>query len=462
MHILKDGATVPQTNGHISQQEIDSLIAAQKRLNESINPETQRDFLEIRAKLTKLHGKELVKEIEDRHKWGQFEEAITIDDMLAFDRDEDPDNLIGKRWICRGTQSMLQGPTGIGKSSFIMQGSITWVLGKAFFGIAPVKPLRVLIVQDENDKGDMSECFQDMTNTMKERDELTDADMDELRENLVIRRVTGIRGEFSGYLQYAIDRYKPDLIIIDPLFAYAKGDVRSQEVMADMLRGEVNPILRKTGVTLIWNHHTGKPGEQGNGQEKSHEKKVYDGFGSSDIQNTMREVISLGRVNDDGLFEIHLGKRGRRAGIVDPKTLKPVTRFNIEHGQHGIVWQLATGQKATADKAKARNIKAYGMVRDLIVDRKSVTKPELKAWASKTAGVGVNSAQDYAEELCGDPEQKPRIWKYKRPAMIGPDGKKQKGEQPTVYSTIPPEGYEDIEASKYQAGRREVICLLTC
>ena len=52
---------------------------------------------------------------------------------------------------------LLVGPTGVGKSSLAMQAMILWALGKAAFGIKPARPLKSLLVQAENDDGDLAE-----------------------------------------------------------------------------------------------------------------------------------------------------------------------------------------------------------------------------------------------------------------------------------------------------------------
>jgi hypothetical protein len=387
-----------------------------------------------------------------------FEEAITIDAMMSFDREEDPNNLVGNRWICKGYQAVLQGPTGVGKSSLILQWSIMLVLGKKFFGISAVKALRVLIIQDENDLGDVSEAFQDMKKAMEDVEELTEQDLDDLRENLIIKRVTGVRGDFSAYLKSAIERHRPDLVFVDPLFAYASGDIKEQKIVSDLLRGEINPILRDTGVALIWNHHISKPGGQANGKEESSERKKYNSFGSSEIPNTVRTVINLSEIGD-GLFELHFSKRGMRAGISDAKTGNPITSINIEHSKRGIAWKLATGQRAEANKAKAKNIQAFEKVRDLIIEKKTVTQSQLRSWATTSKDVGRDLTIDFANSLSEDPEQEPRIYKYKQQ-------KAGKGVKPTVYSIIPPItddafGGDPTEEAKFKASegaRREVEC----
>jgi len=101
-------------------------------------------------------------------------ETIGVDELVNFYRDDDPSSLIGKRWLCKGKMAVIQGPTGVGKSSLIMQWSIRLILGLAFFGIQPVRAIKVLIIQAENDRGDMAEAFQDTCDAMG----LEDADLE--------------------------------------------------------------------------------------------------------------------------------------------------------------------------------------------------------------------------------------------------------------------------------------------
>jgi hypothetical protein len=60
-------------------------------------------------------------------------EWFSIDDLMSFDREQDPDCLIGKRWICKGGSFVIQGYTGFGKSSLALQIAMSWVLGCGFF-----------------------------------------------------------------------------------------------------------------------------------------------------------------------------------------------------------------------------------------------------------------------------------------------------------------------------------------
>jgi hypothetical protein len=49
--------------------------------------------------------------------------GVSIGD-IACDVRDDPDELLKRRFLCRGGGAMLNGPTGIGKSSFIMQAAV--------------------------------------------------------------------------------------------------------------------------------------------------------------------------------------------------------------------------------------------------------------------------------------------------------------------------------------------------
>ena len=69
----------------------------------------------------------------------------------------DPNELLRTGYVCRGGGVLLAAPTGIGKSSWAMQAMILWAIGRACFGITPTRPLKSLLIQAENDDGDLAE-----------------------------------------------------------------------------------------------------------------------------------------------------------------------------------------------------------------------------------------------------------------------------------------------------------------
>jgi RecA-family ATPase len=140
---------------------------------------------------------------------------------MEFDRDNDETTLIGNRWLCKGKQAVLQGPTGVGKSSLVMQWSIRLCLGIPFFGIQPVKEMCVMIIQAENDEGDMAEALQDMFDAMQ----LTNAEVAKVKRNLIVinnDRATG--DNFRNLLRHRVKQVQPDMVFVDPLLAYVGTD----------------------------------------------------------------------------------------------------------------------------------------------------------------------------------------------------------------------------------------------
>src|SRR5258708_3363855 len=67
------------------------------------------------------------------------------------------ETLLGNRWLCRGGGALIVAPSGQGKSVLTAQASILWACNKPPFGIKPSRPLRSLILQAEDDDGDMQE-----------------------------------------------------------------------------------------------------------------------------------------------------------------------------------------------------------------------------------------------------------------------------------------------------------------
>jgi hypothetical protein len=68
--------------------------------------------------------------------------------------------LLGKRYLCRGGGLFIVAPSGHGKSVLAAQAAIEFACGLPAFGIKPTKQLKSLIVQAEDDDGDVTEMAQ--------------------------------------------------------------------------------------------------------------------------------------------------------------------------------------------------------------------------------------------------------------------------------------------------------------
>ena len=256
--------------------------------------------------------------------------VVSIKDLINFDPDNDPDNLIGKRWLTRGSSMIISGGTGIGKSSLMMQIVIRWCLGLDFFGIKPVKPLKIGVIQAENDKGDLAEAFRGVVHKRLSLDQ-----MNQLQKNLEFRTEAVRTGDqFLAYARRFIHRSKLDLIVADPLFSYFGGDLSDQSEVSVFLRNKLQPILQETKVAWIWMHHVAKPQRKDGGEPLTTMELAHSGFGSSELANWAREIAVLHEVGQSKprRFQLAFCKRGGRIGLPSPI-------LNLQHSATGIQWE---------------------------------------------------------------------------------------------------------------------------
>ena len=274
---------------------------------------------------------------------------VTVKDLINFDPDKDPDNLIGKRWLTRGSSMIISGGTGIGKSSLMMQIVIRWALGRDFFGVAPVRPLRIGIVQAENDKGDLAEAFRGVVKGLN----MGVSDIAILQENLHFRTEAVRTGDpFLAYAKRFITRSKLDVIIGDPLFSYFGGDLSDQGEVSVFLRNKLQPILHQTKVAWIWMHHISKT-QRKDGEPMTTMELAHAGFGSSELANWAREIAVLHEVGQSKprRFQLAFCKRGSR---LDANSL------HLQHSPKGILWEqwnpmMMTGAELKEPKPFARS-----------------------------------------------------------------------------------------------------------
>lgn len=259
-------------------------------------------------------------------------------DLIDYDTEHDPDCLLGRRWICRGGAALWVGQAGLGKSALLMQAACLWGLGLDLFGIAPVRPLKSLIIQSENDRGDMAEAFKGVVNGLG-----LASRMDELQERVCIVAESAQTGKDAVNLfRWLAMEHRPDLFWIDPLLSFLGGDVSSQETVSGFLRNGLTPISQEYGLAWLIMHHTGKPPKDPTlrngtiGQDYS-----YLGTGSSELANWPRAVVTL-RETEEERFELRTAKRGKRAGMIDNDG-NFATSIPVQHGAQNIVWERARG-----------------------------------------------------------------------------------------------------------------------
>lgn len=280
-------------------------------------------------------------------------EEHTFSQLEAFDTKNDPNAVLGRRWLCRGGSCLWVGQAGLGKSSLAMQAGIMWAQGLSLWGVAPTqrKPLKSLYIQAENDEGDMAEMLQGVMRTLPLPEGINRADfIAELQKNMIFHRdVLNTGKEFAKSTFRLIAKHQPDLVWVDPLLSYVGGDLSKQEVASHFLRNLMNPIALDTGVVWMMLHHTGKPSTDPKAKANWTDHDFsYAAFGSSELVNWARAVNVLRSVGN-GVFELRFAKRGRRAGLhefclpnefeEEAETPKFTDIAYLQHAQQGIFWE---------------------------------------------------------------------------------------------------------------------------
>jgi hypothetical protein len=282
-------------------------------------------------------------------------EMHTFEQLWEYKAEDDSSTLVGNRWLCRGGQLLLLGQSGIGKSSYTLQQAMTWALGMPFFGMKPKQKLKCLIVQAENDMGDMAEVVQGVMSYVVAQSKMTNREaVDILRQNVIVARVTAQTGEaFIEVIRELIVKHGPfDLVYGDPLLSFIGDDISKQAVASHFLRELCNPLAFEHGFAWVWSHHTGKP--QSDSKSRSHwnaNDYAYIGLGSSELTNWARAISVLQTTKHEGIFKVLLAKRGNRAAVVDEHG-HPATEIVIKHADKGLHWEVAQLPEETQDEGK--------------------------------------------------------------------------------------------------------------
>lgn len=244
-------------------------------------------------------------------------EVFDLEAMDNFNPKADPTVLVGadRRWLCKGYAIQIVGFAGTGKSTLCMQMCTHWALGQHLFGLQPVRPLRILLINAENDYGDMSEMIQGATR------DFTIGDKARLKEQLTIVRNTKARGAaFVEALEAMIARYKPEVVVVDPLLAFVDFEIADQALTTAFLRGMILPLLQRTGVALVYYHHTNKPVAGLDLDSMPPQQLAYLGAGAAEWCNFARDSGFLFRAKAEegeeaATFRFGFSKRQSRTGL---------------------------------------------------------------------------------------------------------------------------------------------------
>lgn len=258
-----------------------------------------------------LHQNEGLAEVR-RQVFSAFPVVARPIGILSAPPQDDPTELLRYRYLCECGSLLLNGATGLGKSSLGIQAAACWANGLDFFGIYPTKRLRIVIVQAENDDGDVAQVRDGICRGLN----LSLEQRQTFFNNVLVYSSRGLTGKrfCQEVLRPLLDLHQPHILQLDPMLAFLGGNVKEQEVVGQFVREYLNPLLFQSKAACMGLHHTNKPPS---GREKSswvNGELAYTGTGSAEWANWARAILAVQSTGATGYYTLHAAKRGGRLG----------------------------------------------------------------------------------------------------------------------------------------------------
>jgi hypothetical protein len=316
-------------------------------------------------------------------------------------RHEEPnpeDTLLGDRFLCREGGMLFVGPSGIGKSSASVQMDVCWSIGKPAFGIHPARPLKILQIQAENDRGDLVEMIRGVWGAMG-----FDADAERIcLQNLLTASEKTRTGALflQDVVRPLLERHRPDILRIDPLLAYLGDDPTDMKALAAFCRHGLNPLLEEFRCAVILNHHTPKTTNRDTTLWRASDW-MYSGAGGADLTNWARAIIVIEPTTNPAAFKFIGAKRTKRLQWSNEQGETEFQRLFC-HSENSIAWRDAT--EAEVEGVRPKNGKAEASEEELISFvpiSGSLPKDELLArWNKK--GIGEKKCRSLLSLMLAD------------------------------------------------------------
>jgi RecA-family ATPase len=203
----------------------------------------------------------------------------TLGEYLEADI-EIPPELVKPTILVRGEITATIGRAGIGKTTFNLNRLMKWAAGSPLFDdwtdaednpyLAPTKPLKTLIIENEGAAG----MFHRRMGIMLTREGyLSEDERERVKENLLVWGNGGYSGlklddaAKVNLIRAGLEKWQPDVLFIEPFRGLWQGDENSSTDMANVV-GVLQELGAEYGVATILSHHEVKGGgDQAGGQE---------------------------------------------------------------------------------------------------------------------------------------------------------------------------------------------------
>ena len=227
--------------------------------------------------------------------------------------ENNPRALICNGWLRKGGGAFIVSVSGAGKSVLSIQLAMAWTLGKACFGIKPVRPLRIAIIQAEDDDDEVGWFKVNMRKGWKSQG-WTDTEIKQAEDNLRFENFLGKAGDaFVEALKALQQKRRYDLYIINPLFSYFGADLSKNSDDTHFFREMLDPVIKNPdyGCGIIFIHHANKPPKETDRKGWGTDAFAqYIGAGGTDVAGWARAQLVLTPLgNAYGFFKLVGAKR---------------------------------------------------------------------------------------------------------------------------------------------------------
>jgi hypothetical protein len=248
-------------------------------------------------------------------------------------------NVLGKRFLERGTYGTILGSSGIGKSVLAIQIAVEAAMGREVFGLAIDAPLRVLVIQGEDSWNDRVEQVNGVVNCLGCTQEERELVASNLR--IITPEHRADRGApLFEYLRATFKDTRLDLLILNPALALVDGNVNSVESVGEFLRNHLQEFCRDKCCAALVVHHVPKPPKSGK-KGRDADTTMYSGHGSAEWANAPRASITVERTMASWVFEMTIGKRGAKSGW-SPDRSGNYRRYFTHSRNDKLYWNVAT------------------------------------------------------------------------------------------------------------------------
>jgi hypothetical protein len=202
-----------------------------------------------------------------------------------------------------------------------MQCGCCWCCGAAAFDFAPPRPLRIVMVQNEDSRNDLVRMSRVLHHLGLNLPDKTADPLELIRQNFWIEPLRGkIGSEAVRIMRDLVRWHRAGPLLINPISAYHDGNISANEDNIRFLYGELGALLDSEQIGIFALHHKGKPpkGQNKNSaQEDVYYEIMYDILGGSTLTNFFRGIITVSPPGQQPGLQLHSSQTLRRERLAD-------------------------------------------------------------------------------------------------------------------------------------------------